>query len=68
MPEPPAALTADQRTVTVVGEGLASAVPDAAVLQLGVETRGATPGEALETCSRLLEEVIAAVRAAHWEP
>lgn len=64
----PAALTADQRTVTVVGEGLASAVPDTAVLQLGVETRGATPGEALEACSRVLEEVIAAVRAAGVEP
>src|SRR6266545_1058951 len=60
--------TADQRSVTVVGEGLASAVPDTALLQLGVETRGATPGEALEACSRALEEVIAAVRAAGVEP
>ncbi len=68
MPEPAAAPTADQRSVTVVGEGLASAVPDTALLQLGVETRGATPGEALEACSRALEEVIAAVRAAGVEP
>jgi uncharacterized protein len=64
----PASPTADQRTVTVVGEGVASAVPDTALLQLGVETRGATPGEALEACSRALEEVIAAVRAAGVEP
>ena len=68
MPEPVAAPTADERTVTVVGEGAASAVPDTAVLQLGVETRGVTPGEALEACSRALEEVIAAVRAAGVEP
>jgi uncharacterized protein YggE len=64
----PASPTADQRTVAVVGEGLASAVPDTALLQLGVETRGATPWEALEACSRALEEVIAAVRAAGVEP
>jgi hypothetical protein len=48
--------------------GLASAAPDTALLQLGVETRGATPGEALEACSRALEQVIAAVRAARVEP
>ena len=68
MSEPPAAVTADQPTVTVVGEGLASAAPDTAVLQLGVETRGAIPGEALEACSCALEEVIVAVRAAGVEP
>jgi uncharacterized protein YggE len=68
MPEPAASPTADQRTVTVVGEGVASAVPDTALLHLGVETRGANPGEALEACSRALEEVIAAVRAAGVEP
>jgi uncharacterized protein YggE len=34
MPEPPVALTADQPTVTVVGEGTASAIPDTALLQL----------------------------------
>jgi uncharacterized protein len=38
------------------------------VLQLGVEARGATPGEALEACSRALEKVIAAVRQAGVEP
>ena len=68
MPEPAASPTADQPTVTVVGEGMASAVPDTALLHLGVETRGTTPGEALEACSRTLEEVIAAVRAAGVEP
>jgi uncharacterized protein len=68
MPEPAASPTVDQPTVTVVGEGMASAVPDTALLHLGVETRGATPGEALEACSRALEEVIAAVRTAGVEP
>src|SRR6266496_6017963 len=68
MPEPAAAPTADQPTVTVVGEGTANAIPDTALLHLGVETRGTTPGEALEACSRALEEVIAAVRAAGVEP
>ncbi len=68
MLEPVASPTADERTVTVVGEGLASAVPDTALLQLGVETRGVNPGEALEACSRALDEVIAAVRAAGVQP
>src|SRR6266516_6359177 len=68
MPEPAAAPTADQPTVTVVGEGTANAIPDTALLHLGVETRGTTPGEALEACRRALEEVIAAVRAAGVEP
>lgn len=68
MPEPAASPTAEERTVTVVGEGMATAVPDTALLQLGVETRGATPGEALDACSRALDAVIAAVRAAGVEP
>jgi uncharacterized protein YggE len=68
MLEPAVSPTAEERTVTVVGEGMASAIPDTALLQLGVETRGATPGEALEACSRALEQVIAAVRAAGVEP
>jgi uncharacterized protein YggE len=68
MPEPAASPTADQPTVTVVGEGTASAAPDTALLHLGVETQGATPGEALDACSRALEEVIAAVRASRVDP
>jgi uncharacterized protein YggE len=68
MREPAVAPAADQPTVTVVGEGIASAVPDTALLRLGVETRGATPAEALATCSGALEEVIAALRAAGVEP
>jgi uncharacterized protein YggE len=68
MLEPAASPTAEERTVTVVGEGLASAAPDTALLHLGVETRGTTPGEALDACSRALDQVIAALRAAGIEP
>ncbi len=73
MREPAVAPAADQPTVTVVGQGITSAVPDTAVLRLGVETRGATPGKALAACSRALEEVVAAVRQAGssrlgWSP
>jgi uncharacterized protein YggE len=62
MPEPVAAPTGQQRTVTVVGQGTARAAPDTAILQLGVETYGATPVEALEACWRALDAVLAALR------
>ena len=50
-------------TVTVAGAGAASAVPDTAVLELGVETRGGTPAEALDVCARALDRVLAALDA-----
>jgi uncharacterized protein YggE len=53
--------------VTVAGEGSASGVPDTALPHLGVETRGTTPGEALDACSRALDEVIVATRGAGVE-
>ena len=55
-------------TVTVAGAGAASAVPDTALLQLGVETRGPTPAEALDACGRALEQVSAALDAEGVEP
>jgi uncharacterized protein len=55
-------------TVTVAGAGSAAAVPDTAVLQLGVETRGATPAEALEACRLALDQVLAALDAEGVEP
>jgi uncharacterized protein YggE len=67
MPEPDA-LLADQATVTVAGKGSATATPDTALLQLGVETRGATPVEALDGCRRALEQVLAALDAEGVEP
>jgi uncharacterized protein YggE len=67
MPEPEPTSTGPA-TVTVAGAGAASAVPDTALLQLGVETRGSTPAEALEACSRALDQVRAALDAERVEP
>jgi uncharacterized protein len=50
-------------TVTVAGAGSATAVPDTALLELGVEARGATPAEALDACARALDQVRAALDA-----
>jgi uncharacterized protein YggE len=63
MPEP-------ERTpsVTVAGTGAATAVPDTALLQLGVETRGPTPAEALEACRLALDQVLATLDAEGVEP
>ena len=60
--------TATAPTVTVAGAGSAAAVPDTALLQLGVETRGATPAEALEACRLALDQVLAALDAEGVEP
>ena len=64
----PGALAAGAATVTVTGTGAATAVPDTALLQLGVETRGATPVEAFELCRRTLAAVLAALDAEGVEP
>jgi uncharacterized protein len=50
-------------TVTVAGAGAATAVPDTALLHLGVETRGSTPAEALDACREALDRVLAALEA-----
>ena len=55
-------------TVTVAGAGAATAVPDTALLQLGVETRGPTPAEALDACGRALDQILAALDAEGVEP
>ena len=57
-----------QATVTVAGTGSASAVPDTAVLELGIETRGSTPAEALDGCRLALDQVQAALNAEGVEP
>jgi uncharacterized protein YggE len=64
----PERLAAGQATVTVAGTGAATAVPDTALLQLGVETRGATPVEAFDSCRRALDQVLAALDAEGVEP
>lgn len=50
-------------TVSVTGRGSASVVPDTALLQLGVETRGATPADALDGCRDALDQILAALDA-----
>jgi uncharacterized protein len=55
-------------TVTVAGTGAATAVPDTALLQLGVETRGSTPAEALDACRLALDRVLTALDAEGVEP
>jgi uncharacterized protein YggE len=57
-----------QATVTVAGAGAATAVPDTALLQLGVETRGPTPAEALDACGRALDQILAALDAEGVDP
>jgi uncharacterized protein len=57
-----------QGTVTVAGSGAASAVPDTALLQLGVETRGSTPAEAMDACGRTLDQLLAALDDEGVEP
>ena len=55
-------------TVTVAGTGAATAVPDTALLQLGVEARGSTPAEALDACRLALDRVLAALDTEGVEP
>jgi uncharacterized protein YggE len=64
-PDPAGAAPA---TVTVAGAGSATAAPDAALLSLGVETRGQTPAEALDGCRLALDQVLAALDAEGVDP
>jgi uncharacterized protein YggE len=64
----PGPAPAGAATVTVAGAGAATAVPDTALLTLGVETRGSTPAEALDGCRRALDQVLAALDAEGVEP
>jgi uncharacterized protein YggE len=69
MPAPDRAPTGEApATITVAGAGGATAVPDTALLQLGVEARGSTPAEALDACGRALDQVLAAVDAEGVDP
>lgn len=51
-------------TVSVSGTGSTSAVPDTAMISAGVETRGPTAQQALDTNSTTMRAVIDALRAA----
>jgi uncharacterized protein len=65
MPDPGGAGPA---TVTVAGAGSATAVPDTALLHLGVETRGPTPAQAPDGCRLALDQVLAALDAEGVDP
>jgi uncharacterized protein len=51
------------RTISVVGSGIAYGSPDVATVQVGVQTRGTDPGQAVSTNSERMEALIAAIRA-----
>ncbi|MEP9368475.1 SIMPL domain-containing protein [Xanthobacter sp. VNH20] len=55
-------------TLTVIGQGEASATPDMASLSTGVLTVGKTADEALSSNSKSVADVIAAIQAAGVEP
>lgn len=55
---------ADERTVTVTGEGVVEARPDQAVITLGVTTQGETAAAALAANSAALAAVLERMRAA----
>ncbi|CDF32914.1 unnamed protein product [Chondrus crispus] len=55
-------LTASARTINVVGEGSASAVPDLATIDAGVTTTATTAAAALSENSRKFSRVVAALK------
>ncbi|MFD5514349.1 SIMPL domain-containing protein [Streptomyces sp. NPDC127051] len=60
---PVSAAYADSKTVSVLGHGEASAVPDMAVLSAGVEVTKPTAKEALDSQGAIAKAVLDAVRA-----
>lgn len=60
----PAAAAGPARTITVSGNGAASAVPDRAAFSFGVTAQGRTASQALAAGSAEMRKVIAALRAA----
>ncbi|HZS01857.1 MAG TPA: SIMPL domain-containing protein [Chloroflexota bacterium] len=60
--------TPGPRTLTVTGEGTASAAPDVAYVSVGVQTQGKTAVEATSENSRLMTSVLAALQARGVRP
>jgi uncharacterized protein YggE len=55
-------VTADTpRTITVTGNGVAYGAPDVATIQIGVQTRGSDPGQAVSDNNTRMEALIAAI-------
>jgi uncharacterized protein YggE len=60
--------TPGPRTLTVTGDGTASAAPDVAYISVGVQTQGKTAVEATSENSRLMASVLAALQARGVRP
>jgi uncharacterized protein YggE len=67
-PFPAAAQDKNLPTLTVVGEGIATATPDLAVIGVGVVTQAPRAADALVQNSKATAEVIAAIKEAGIEP
>ncbi|WP_419999433.1 SIMPL domain-containing protein [Streptomyces boninensis] len=59
---PAAAVAPDPATISVTGNGTATAKPDLAILSIGVESRGDTAKQAEEAMAKASSELLAAVR------
>lgn len=57
-----------QPTITVTGEGIVTAVPDQATVTTGVETRAASPTQALAENSTAVEALLTVLSAGGIEP
>lgn len=64
----PAPLSAETATLTVTGQGSASALPDTAAVRAGVETEGATAAAALAANNALAAKIIETLEAAGIAP
>jgi uncharacterized protein YggE len=67
-PLPAAAQEKNMPTLTVVGEGVATATPDLAVVGVGVVTQAPRAADALTQNSKATAEVISAIKEAGIEP
>src|SRR4051812_16538717 len=56
-------LSLTEKTITVGGDGEASAAPDVAYVSVGVQTQGATAAEATAENSRRMTAILDALRA-----
>ena len=65
---PAAAQEKNMPTITVVGEGIVTAVSDLAVVSVGVVAQAARAADALAQNSKAMTDVIAAVKGAGVEP
>jgi len=68
VPQANAAEDEPRRTVSVTGEGKASAPPDMAVIQTGVVTYGKTAAEAMASNNETMEKILGVLKAHEISP